>query len=94
MSEHTARIVRLMREAFDGDDVRKKNVELSRGAHEIERLAEIVEREAPEVALLRTKIAALERGLKCIAEQDPAYPAWADNHVRAAGILQQVALIQ
>ena len=38
MNEHSKAVVAHMRAAFESGDVRLKNVELSRGAHEIERL--------------------------------------------------------
>lgn len=39
LAKHTVDIINRMKAAFAGDDVQQKNVELSRGAHEIERLA-------------------------------------------------------
>jgi hypothetical protein len=43
MTEHAKRIVELMKEAFAGEDVDAMRRELSRGAHEIERLAGLLD---------------------------------------------------
>lgn len=50
----------------------------------------IIREHRAEIDLLRAKCAALEHGLRCIAEQ----PTWTDHAARAAGVLRQVELIQ